>query len=212
MLENDQVKLWRSEFGKEYIARNAPTAERVRNQTRFWAKLLDDLAVRNEMPESILEVGANIGINLRALDNLCNAELFAVEPNDQARETLVSDGVVKAENAYAATGEAIPLADNSVDLAFTAGVLIHVNPDTLAQVCAEIHRVSRRTIICAEYFSVHPETITYRGHSEKLFKRDFGAFWMEQFPSLKLVDYGFAWKPVTGLDNITWWVFSKPDE
>lgn len=211
MLENEQVKLWRGDFGEEYMNRNAPTAERIANQTRFWAQIFEKLVVQGTQPESILEVGANVGINLRALRNLSSAELYAVEPNDHAREVLVRDEVVSAENALAATGEAIPLADNSVDLAFTAGVLIHVNPDNLAQVCAEIHRVSRKTIVCAEYFNAYPETITYRGHSEKLFKRDFGGFWMEQFPSLKLVDYGFAWKPVTGLDNITWWIFSKPD-
>ena len=211
MFENEQVKLWRGEFGDEYMVRNAPTHERVANQTRFWAQLFNTLAVQNLEPGSILEVGANVGINLRALRNLSDAELFAVEPNDQAREVLIRDGVVTPENALATTGEAIELEDNSVDMAFTAGVLIHVNPETLAQVCAEIHRVSRKTIVCAEYFSANPETISYRGHTEKLFKRDFGAFWMEQFPSLKLLDYGFAWKPVTGLDNITWWIFSKPD-
>ncbi len=211
MFENEQVKLWRGEFGDEYLVRNAPTPKRVANQTRFWAKLFDTLAVQGLKPNSILEIGANVGINLRALKNLSDAELFAVEPNDQAREILIRDSVVPEGNALATTGEVIGLEDNAVDMAFTAGVLIHVNPDTLAQVCAEIHRVSRKTIVCAEYFSANPETITYRGHSDKLFKRDFGAFWLEQFPSLKLLDYGFAWKPVTGLDNITWWIFSKPD-
>ena len=207
--ENEQIALWRGEFGNDYAARNAPSAERIRNQTRFWARLLDILAVRNETPGSILEIGANVGINLRALRNLIDANFYAVEPNDKARDILIADGIVPADQAFAATGEAIPMPDGAVDLVFTAGVLIHVNPDTLAEVCSEIYRVSRQTIICAEYFSAYPESIPYRGQDDKLFKRDFGSFWRERHPSLKVVDYGFAWKPVTGLDNITWWIFSK---
>ncbi|WP_282607902.1 pseudaminic acid biosynthesis-associated methylase [Pelagibius sp. Alg239-R121] len=212
MLENEQINLWRGDFGTEYNARNAATEERVRNRTRFWSQALDSIRKRYGDSKSILEVGANVGINLRALRNLCDADLVAVEPNDQARENLVSDGVVPAEKTFAATGESLPFPDNSFDLVFTSGVLVHVSPDNLAQVCSEMHRVSRRVVMCAESFSSYPETIVYRGHTDKLFKRDFGAFWMEQFPSLKLIDYGFAWKPVTGLDNVTWWIFSKPEE
>ena len=42
-----------------------------------------------------------------------------------------------------------------------------------------------------------------------LFKRDFGALWMDRFHGLRIVDYGFFWKRATGLDNLTWWLFEK---
>ena len=206
---NSQIDLWRGEFGNEYAMRNAATAERVRNQTRFWAKLVDILARRSELPSSILEVGANVGINLRALGNLVDAQFYAVEPNENACATLVRDRVAPAAQVLNTSGEAIALPDASVDMVFTAGVLIHVNPNNLSKVCSEIYRVARKIIVCAEYFNAFPETVVYRGHDDKLFKRDFGSFWLEQYPSLKLIDYGFAWKPVTGLDNITWWMFAK---
>ena len=45
-------------------------------------------------PRSILEVGCNLGLNQRALQQLTDAELFAVEPNDSARQTVLSDGVM----------------------------------------------------------------------------------------------------------------------
>ena len=73
------------------------------------------------------------------------------------------------------------------------------------------HRVARRYIVCVEYFSDQPETIPYRGHSEVLFKRDFGSLWLDCFPDLRVLDYGFFWKRLTGLDNLTWWLFEKGD-
>lgn len=42
--------------------------------------------------KSILEVGANVGSNLHALRGLIGAELFAVEPNERARDILIRDG------------------------------------------------------------------------------------------------------------------------
>ncbi|TQV83644.1 class I SAM-dependent methyltransferase [Denitrobaculum tricleocarpae] len=76
-------------------------------------KTLDSIRKGYGDLESILEVGANVGINLRALSNLCNAELTAVEPNDQVREKLVRAGVVSAERAVAATGESLPAASET---------------------------------------------------------------------------------------------------
>ena len=42
-----------------------------------------------------------------------------------------------------------------------------------------------------------------RGHNDRLFKRDFGGFWLDMFPKLRVTAYGFAWKRVTGLDTLT---------
>ena len=43
----------------------------------------------------------------------------------------------------------------------------------------------------------------------RLFKRDFGGLWLDTCPDLRVVAYGFAWKRLTGLDNLTWWLFEK---
>ena len=51
---------------------------------------------------------------------------------------------------------------------------------------------------------------THRGREGPLFKRDFGALWLDLFPGLALVAYGFFLKRATGLDNLTWWLFAKP--
>ncbi len=205
--DSDQLKFWRGDFGDAYTDRNASEAAQLRARTAMWAPIM--AAMVGAAPRSILEVGANVGNNLRALQHLTDAELHAVEPNAKARQILVDDHVVPAAHAHDGVASAIDLPDSAVDLAFTSGVLIHIHPDDLDASYREIHRVAARYIVCIEYFSDQPEEIAYRGHSERLFKRDFGGHWLDLFPGLETVAYGFAWKRLTGLDNLTWWVFRK---
>ena len=119
------------------------------------------------------------------------------------------DHVVATEDVRGGTAASIDFPNGTADLAFTSGVLIHIHPDDLLVSCREIHRCARRYIACAEYFAQRPETIPYRGHGDVLFKRDFGTFWMDNFPDLRFLGCGFAWKRMTGLDDLTWWLFEK---
>lgn len=206
--DSDQLALWRGSFGDAYADRNQLSPELMRGRIGMWSEILG--RIPSARPASILEVGANIGNNLRVLGLLTEAQMWAVEPSDTARARLVADGVVPAERALDGAAEKLPLGDGAVDLALTCGVLIHVHPDRLEAACREIHRVARRYIVCAEYFSVHPEAIDYRGHQGYLFKRDFGGLWLDLFPDLETLGYGFSWKRLTGNDNLTWWLFRKP--
>jgi spore coat polysaccharide biosynthesis protein SpsF len=202
-----QLEMWRGAFGDAYTDRNLASPETMGARIAIWSEILGHTIAAP--PRSMLEVGANLGINLRALRAISAAHLYAVEPNDKARERLVRDGVVEPQNIRAGTATAIDLPDDVADLAFTSGVLIHIHPDQLLASCQEIHRCSARWIGCIEYFSDKPEMIPYRGEVDRLFKRDFGAFWLDNFPDLRITAYGFAWKRVTGLDNLTWWLFEK---
>lgn len=205
--DTEQLALWRGEFGSRYIARNEPTAEALAMVTRMWARILQPLAGR--LPRSILEVGSNVGLNLRALSRLVEAELYAAEPNAAARERLVADRVVPADHVFDAPAARLPLPDGAVDMAFTAGVLIHIAPEDLLASCREIHRAASRFVGCVEYFSPRPEAVPYRGHEGQLFKRDFGRFWMDNFPDLELVDFGFFWTGAGYIDDLTFWLFEK---
>lgn len=202
-----QESLWRGEFGDAYVDRNEVDPAAIAARISCWAEMLRTIA--GAPPASILEVGANIGRNLRAIQRLTAAKLYALEPNGKARERLVADEVVDADKTLDGIASKIPMADSSVDLAFTFGVLIHIHPDNLLASMREIYRVSRRYIICAEYFADKPTEVTYRGHSEALFKRDFGGYYLDNFPKLKVVDYGFFWSRMTAMDNTTWWVLEK---
>lgn len=202
---NVQTKFWKSAAGDDYATRNGFDFESLYARLRMWEKIWSH--IDRDPPRSILEVGANIGLNLRALEGITGAQRFATEPNESARVQLELSGI--AERVTADTADKLSFEDNSAELVFTSGVLIHVHPDKLLQSCQEIHRVSSRYILSIEYFSDKPEEIEYRGQKGLLWKRDFGSFWMDSFPELRLISYGFEWKPVTKLDNLTWWLFEK---
>ena len=204
--QNPQVDLWRGEFGRAYVERNAAEEAVLTQLTQMWSRMLE--RARPDVG-SILEVGANIGLNLRALRRITQADIFAVEPNDAARAKLVADGVVPTERALPGVAAELPLPDASVDLAFTSGVLIHIHPDFLEQSCREIFRVSRRFVLCAEYFAAQPREVPYRNLEGQLFLRDYGRFWLETCPSLRLLDHGFFWTGAGAVDDLTWWLFEK---
>lgn len=206
-LETVQSRFWRGEFGDAYTERNAATDDRLAARIAMWARILR--AMEGAPPRSILEIGANVGINLQALGFLTDATLHAIEPNAGARAAIVENGILPPARVHDGVAAEIGMSDGAVDMAFTSGVLIHVHPDDLLASCREIHRVARRYVVCAEYFSDQPDEVEYRGHAGYLFKRDFGSFWLDNFADLRVLDYGFLWRRLTGLDNITWWVFEK---
>jgi spore coat polysaccharide biosynthesis protein SpsF len=205
--EPKALHAWSGEFGDRYTERNAASADAVHGRARVWAGVLDRMA--GDPPRSVLEVGPNLGLNLRGLAALTDLDMWAIEPNPAARRRLVADRVLPAERLMAGFGHSIPMADGAVDLAFTAGVLIHVDPSLLPQTLTEIHRVAAKYVFCAEYFSPKPEAIPYRGETDLLFKNDFGSLYLDMFPDLRLVDYGFFWRRTTVMDDSTWWLFRK---
>ncbi len=205
---NAPIDAWKGEFGDDYLTRNRATEEAVDNVARAFTEIFAHM--KDSPPASILEVGANIGINLRALTRLTDAQLFAVEPNARAREQLVVDKVVPGDRAFDAMATKLPLDDGAADLVFTSGVLIHVPPENLETAYGEMHRVAARYVLSLEYFSQAPVSIPYRGHEGLLFKRDFGGMWLDLFPALEPVANGFFWRRTTGLDDLNWWLFRKP--
>ena len=207
MSDGHQAGLWRGAFGDAYVERNTGEPAYMAALTASWARILRCLMDRP--PGSILEAGANIGLNLRALKSLTCADLYALEPNAKARRILAESGAAEPGRIIDGLLTNIDLPDGAVDLAFTRGVLIHVPPEDLLQSCRELVRVSRRHVVAIEYFSPREETIPYRGQDRALFKRDFGGFYLDNFPGLRVVDYGFDWRRVTGMDDLTWWVFEK---
>jgi len=102
------------------------------------------------------------------------------------------------------------LSHEEVDLTFTACVLIHIHPDYLSRVYENLVRSTRRYVLIAEYYNPMPVALDYRGHSDKLFKRDFAGELIDQY-GLKLVDYGFFYKRdrlAASHDN-TWFLLEK---
>lgn len=204
---NKQISAWRGDFGDAYVDRNVGDADRLRALTVSFGCILDN--VHGDPPASILEVGANLGNNLAALNRVSGAELFAVEPNAKARDLLAESGRVPAANIFDAVATGLPFEDGAIDLVFTSGVLIHIPEDDLEAAYREMHRVSNKYVLSIEYFAPSPTRIQYRGETDLLFKRDFGGFWLDLFDDLESVANGFLWKRTTGLDDLNWWLLRK---
>jgi pseudaminic acid biosynthesis-associated methylase len=207
-MRTTQLDFWNGEFGKDYVTRNLPDGKTMTGRIDLWSKILTTLKPDNL--SDVLEIGSNIGLNLRAISLLSAAELYAVEPFKEALDICVVDNIVKKEHAFHTSAfETKMFNNNQIDLVFTSGVLIHIHPNDLKKATDSVVRIAKKYIVCVEYFSDKEESINYRGNNEVLFKRDFGSFYLDNYPELSLRDYGFAWKRATGLDNLTWWLFEK---
>lgn len=202
--QNEQLAAWKGKFGDDYIARSGADERYLKTLTRQWAIMLQ----RMQMPGEILEVGCNIGLNLRALKRIVDADLYAVEPNAKARKTILVDEVLPIGRIFEAEASRLPFSDNRFDLAFTSGVLIHIHPDNLAAACKEICRVSGKYVLSMEYFSDQPREVNYRGKDGLLWTRDYGQFWLDTCPELRMIDAGFFPRQMW-IDNCNWWLFEK---
>jgi pseudaminic acid biosynthesis-associated methylase len=207
----DPLTSWRGGFGESYMGRNRATTDVTAEAASAFRRMLEGPGTLKELG-SVLEVGANVGINLIGLRSLLGptARLSAVEPNPLACAELRTNTELGLEQIVESDAYAIPLPDASFDLTFTNGVLIHVPPDRLPDAMREIVRVSRRFVLCSEYFSHVPVEIPYRGESGLLWKRDFGSAYLENCPDLKVRHYGFLWQAeFPHFDNLNWWLFEK---
>ncbi|KAB7695261.1 pseudaminic acid biosynthesis-associated methylase [Plesiomonas shigelloides] len=200
--QTEQEQFWAGEFGDNYIGRNESEAL-LYSKVAMWSQMLRSAhSVR-----SVRELGCNIGLNLLALKRMQpSLALSGIEINpvaaEQARQLDVAQitcGTILDE-----------IQDEPVDLTFTAGVLIHINPDQLDNVYRNLVNNSRRYVLVAEYYNPAPTAIMYRGHADRLFKRDFAGDLIEKF-GMKLVDYGFVYKRDNWApqDDITWFLLEK---
>jgi pseudaminic acid biosynthesis-associated methylase len=206
--ETTQLKSWTGKFGDDYIKRNAYADWKMAPGKEAFRRIIAGFKF-----ESILEVGSNIGLNLYFINELFEgqAKIYAVEPNRQAYKELVSQKEqLKLENAWNVSAFDLPVSDSSIDIVFTSGVLIHISPTDLRLATDEIVRVAKKYVLCIEYFSHKPEVIPYQGKNNLLFKRDFGSFYLDNYPNLECIDYGFLWqRELKIFDNLNWWLFSK---
>jgi len=202
--KTEQENFWAGEFGDDYINRNM-SPELLASNTAFFAKIVDHVSQVN----SILEFGANIGLNLNALKVLLpHAESSAIEINKKAAEILKDN--INGGSIYNQSILDFQV-DYPRDFVFTKGVLIHLNPQELDKVYQLLYESSKKYICIAEYYNPVPVSINYRGHEGYLFKRDFAGELMEKYPSLQLVNYGFAYRRDNNYkqDDITWFLMSK---
>ena len=199
--KTEQEYFWVGSFGDDYIDRNS--VDLLPRKVSFWSEILR----RTSGVQSILELGANIGLNLSAIRTLIPAvRCTAVEINEKAVSELRKNGFEEVVH-----DSILNYSPNSEwDFVFTCGVLIHIDPEHLPQVYDLLYHASNNYILVAEYYNPTPVEILYRGNERRAFKRDFAGEMLDRFSDLHVLDYGFRWHRDTfPSDDITWFLLQK---
>ncbi|MDC0587005.1 hypothetical protein OAP06_04575 [Gammaproteobacteria bacterium] len=201
---NEQQNFWRKEYSKDYIDKNTEFDADL--GIDCWKKMLN----KSEGVNSVLECGSNIGRNIASLQSILpNAEKSIIEISPDSYEIVTQNFPIK--DSYNGSILESNFSNESFDLVYTCGVLIHIHPEDVRANMEKMFHYSRKYILIAEYFNRTPVMIEYQGEKDKLFKSDFGKQFIETF-DVKLVDYGFLWGHIcdqAGFDDMTWWLFEK---
>lgn len=201
--ETEQENFWSGEFGDLYTERNQGALHEAA-LLHFFSEVLSHTGKLS----SVVEFGANRGLNLAALGRLIPAlERAAIEIN----ETAVAHLRTVPELGVHACSILDYEPTRTYDLALIRGVLIHVNPGKLPLVYDRLYHSTHKYLLVAEYYNPQPVALPYRGHEERLFKRDFAGEILDRFPDLHLCAYGFRYRrdPLFPQDDITWFLMCK---
>lgn len=202
---NEQQNFWANDYAKDYIRKNSEF-DRVLG-IEAWRQML----VKADDIETVLECGCNIGRNISFLNEVLPAATKSIIEISKPAFELVTQQYYFDQSFNGSIQDAN--LEKKFNLVFTMGVLIHIHPDELLANMNKIYNYSNKYILMGEYFNRTPQMIEYQGQRDKLFKRDFGKLFVENFP-VTLVDYGFLWGHIydpAGFDDLTWWLFIKKD-
>lgn len=201
--KTEQETFWAGDFGNEYVIRNDIRDGLSANISAF-SKILS----ATSKIDSVIELGANIGQNIHALKTLIpNTEFTAIEINESAVNQLEK---IKDLNIIHSSIFDIDI-NEKFNMSLIKGVLIHINPDFLQDIYQKLYDLSDKYICIIEYYNPTPVEIDYRGHTEKLYKRDFAGEILDKFKNLQLVDYGFLYKNDNNFkySDSTWFLLKK---
>ena len=116
-----QEEFWAGEFGDSYISRNE-SENLLASNIALFADIFSSL---DNVPLSVMELRANIGMNIKAIQRLSpGAQFTGIEINKQASEILSETGceVIESSIIDAVTSK-------TFDLVFSKGVMIHLMQD-----------------------------------------------------------------------------------
>lgn len=185
------LDLWAGEFGDEYTKRNQVD---WRARIPFWRQVIERTGAR-----SCFEVGCNAGWNLSAIREVApHVTTCGTDINKAACEQAAVAGHIVFNNL---DFTAIP---RKAELVFTAGVLIHIEPEHLEEMMKAIIDKSYRWVVAVEYSADKEKAIEYRGYKDKCWKRPYGYLYTELGLSLE----DTTW-PVVGFDRCRAWLLEK---
>ena len=200
-----QEDFWKNRVDKEYAKDNSVFDLEL--GVLAWERMLTK--IDKSKISSYLDCGSNIGRNITFLEKvLPEATANIIE--------IATDPYIKCIQIHKVNESFLGPIKNAkfkskFDLVFTSVVLIHIHPDDLLESMSRLYEFSSRYILIGEYFNRTPVMINYRGEDDRLFKRDFGKLFLENF-NCTVIDYGFLWGydfDDAGFDDITFWLFEK---
>lgn len=185
-----QMDVWSSDFGQEYTDRNphSPQDMDALYLKQFGVSrtvLNQEFLGTMDRDIRVLEVGANVGTQLQALQDMGFKNLYGVELQAYAVEQAKK--YTKGINLIQGTAFELPFRDGWFDLVYTSGVLIHISPNDVNKSVSEILRCTRRYIWGFEYFAEKYTSIPYRGRDDLLWKTNFAQLYQSADPRVRLV-------------------------
>jgi pseudaminic acid biosynthesis-associated methylase len=188
MKNTQQMQEWQGDFGQGYLNRNSNIdiddtykANYGITRTEMNLEFLEGI----DKNLRILEVGCNVGLQLRLLQEMGFKNLYGIELNEDAIE--VSKRTLSHVNIIKGDAFDIPFKSDYFDLVFTSVVLIHISPDDIADAMNEIYRVTKRYIWGFEYYADHYTKIEYRGKENLLWKTNFLQLYLNNYPQLNVL-------------------------
>ncbi len=189
MEQTKQINFWQGDFGREYTDRNTfdPIAwdnYYLQMYGKTKPQLNEEFIGHLPKDARILEIGCNIGLQLRGLQQQGFTNLYGIEIQWYAVEK--SKNLLQHVNIVQGSAFDLPFKDDYFDLVCTHGVLIHISPTDLPRVFAEMNRVSKQYIMGMEYYASQLTNINYRGNTDYLWKADYCQLMQQQYPNLHL--------------------------
>jgi len=202
----EQEEFWAGKFGDDYSERNI-NAKILAGNIMMFSKIISSTSDVT----SVIEFGANMGLNLIAIRAILpHVEVSAVELNRKALKHLEKiEGIKTYHQSLLDFAQ-----DYTRDFVLVKTVLIHINPDLLNSAYELLYNTSKKYICIAQYYNPTPVSIDYRGHKNKLFKRDFAGEMLDKFADLRLVTYGFTYHRdnYNEFDDTNWFLLEKKDK
>lgn len=190
----EQEQFWIGAGGTSYTVDNyaGPTADPVK--VDLWAASLANVG---EL-ESALELGCNMGLNLRAIHEVRpDVKLSAVEINPRAAQSVRSFGYVEVFEQSLLDFDQ----PRRWDLVFIRGVLMHLDPELLHLAYDVIDKHAGKYVIINENFSETPEVVPYKGRNDLLMSRHFAQEFCERFKRWHIIADGWDYRHATTPSN-----------
>lgn len=163
---SEQLQRWQGEMGERYSIMEKKLPDTTR------ARVASEIIHGIVQPLSVLEVGSSTGEqSLLLYDTWRNTKFVCLDPSRDA----VQIGQKRFPQFIFIRGYALdlPFADNSFDLVFTAGVLMHIPKEEIQQSIEQLFRVARKYVVMEEYTDDVESATGFYGYPAMLFLREY---------------------------------------